>query len=76
MKSRPLPGEIQRALNVLNDIICSYERNTQKSYTVVLVPCDPRERPAVSLGGKPVEIDPARAVEVALIERASAQEPT
>lgn len=50
-----LPHDIQRALDVLNDAICSYERDTYREYTLLLVPHSPHDEAiAVSINGKPV----------------------
>lgn len=53
----------------LNDAICYHERMAGMGYTVIVIPRDITQPVQVSLDGKPVDVDPERALEVAMMER-------
>ena len=47
----------EQALIKLNDALCSWERNTNRQYTLILIPLSPDERIVVSENGKPLPED-------------------
>lgn len=65
---------INRALLVLNDEICSFNRLTGREYTVVLRPSSPDEVLHASVDGKPVATENApRAVAMMACDVADAE---
>ena len=46
-----------QALIKLNDALCSWERSTNRQYTLILIPLSPDERIVVSENGKPLPED-------------------
>ncbi|MFA6043008.1 MAG: hypothetical protein WCV85_00555 [Patescibacteria group bacterium] len=66
-------SEVQQALVKLNDALCTFERNTCRRYTLVLIPHAADELCHVSLSGKPISEDsqlkPDEAVAIAIAER-------
>jgi len=65
-----LPETIARALMALDTAITEHERAGAPGYTLLLIP-DAPERPVhVSVDGKPVDVDPYVAFDLALERRA------
>ena len=46
--------ECEAAKIRLNDALCSFERNTSREYTLVLMPHNPGEKIMISESGKPI----------------------
>jgi hypothetical protein len=63
-----LPPFIAITMLRLNDAICTHERVTGQSYTLILVPADPGQPVMMSLDGKPIstDVEPGRALDAAL----------
>lgn len=65
---------IEHALIALNDRICSWERDTGRRYTLILIPHQDDEDIQASQDGKPLplnnfSITPQRLLEIALNDR-------
>lgn len=52
-----IDSRCEQALIKLNDALCSWERNTNRQYTLILIPLSPDERIVVSENGKPLPED-------------------
>ena len=65
--------EMERALIELNDRICSWERDTGRKYTLILIPHQSDDLLQVSQDGKPLRewigITLQRIVDIAISER-------
>ena len=63
--------EITRALLNLNDRVCSFERDTGRKYTLILIPHSKDEDIQISQDGKPIpdNITPQQFLELALQDR-------
>lgn len=49
-----IDSDCNEALIKLNDALCSWERGTNRQYTLILIPLSPDERIVVSQNGKPL----------------------
>lgn len=58
-----IDSRCEQALIKLNDALCSWERNTNRQYTLILIPLSPDERIVISENGKPLPEDHLAAVE-------------
>ncbi|MBI3956446.1 MAG: hypothetical protein HY340_00450 [Candidatus Kerfeldbacteria bacterium] len=65
--------ECESALIRLNDALCTFERNTGRRYTLILVPKASDEQIHLSQSGKPLPSDfgmsPREVLEIAMHER-------
>ncbi len=52
-----IDSRCDQALIKLNDALCSWERSTNRQYTLILIPLSPDERIVVSENGKPLPED-------------------
>lgn len=52
-----LNPECERTLIKLDDALCSFERATEREYTLILVPHSPDEKIFMSQNGKPLPDD-------------------
>jgi len=49
-----IDSRCEQALIKLNDALCSWERDTNRQYTLILIPLSPDERIIISENGKPL----------------------
>ncbi len=82
MKVLHINANCERALIVLNDKICAFERGSGREYTLILVPHQPDEEIVISQSGKPLlgmyergssTISPEEALEFAMRARGLTQ---
>lgn len=52
-----IDSRCEQALIKLNDALCSWERNTGREYTLILIPWSSDERMVISENGKPLPKD-------------------
>ena len=52
-----IDAKCEQAYIHLNDAICSFERATEREYTLVLIPHNPVEKVLISQNGKPFQED-------------------
>lgn len=52
-----IDSRCEQALIKLNDALCSWERSTDRQYTLILIPLSPDERVVISENGKPLPED-------------------
>lgn len=66
-------SEVDEALTRLLDALCSWERDTSRGLTLILIPHEDDEEIFLSQDGKPIQdsisITPSRLVEVAMYMR-------
>ncbi|MGE5203012.1 MAG: hypothetical protein ACM3O6_13205 [Acidobacteriota bacterium] len=62
--------DIKHKLLQLEDEICEHERGGARGYTLILIPCSPREPVHISVDGKPVSCDIDFAIGDAMATRA------
>jgi hypothetical protein len=52
-----IDSEVERTIIRLNDEVCSFERATEREYTILLIPHDSLEQLMMSQSGKPLPPD-------------------